>query len=178
MSSSKARKSSRTRRAGASASEALQASVLGSLGAAVALGTLAGIDAAGGVLVDHPGNPTGRPLVALATVALGAAAVGRAVALLFIDGDPARPLIVGLIQGPADGNLEIRAAPAEDRETPLEARVDGERVVISADKEIVLTCGKASITLTRAGKVLIRGAYLLNRSSGVNRIKGGSVQIN
>ena len=30
----------------------------------------------------------------------------------------------------------------------------------------------------RAGKVLIRGAYLLSRSSGVNRIKGGSVQIN
>jgi len=56
-----------------------------------------------------------------------------------------------------------------------EVRVDGERVVFDAKKEIVLRCGKASITLTRAGKVLIRGAYLLNRSSGVNRIKGGSV---
>ena len=33
-------------------------------------------------------------------------------------------------------------------------------------------------TLTRAGKILIRGAYLLARSSGVNRIQGGSVQIN
>ncbi|MEW5071937.1 hypothetical protein AB1P14_09365, partial [Pseudomonas aeruginosa] len=38
--------------------------------------------------------------------------------------------------------------------------------------------GKASITLTRAGKVIIRGAYLSSRSTGVNRIKGGSVQIN
>ena len=37
---------------------------------------------------------------------------------------------------------------------------------------------KASITLTSAGKILLRGAYILNRSSGVNRIKGGSVQIN
>ena len=44
--------------------------------------------------------------------------------------------------------------------------------------EIELRCGKASLILTRAGKVLIRGAYLLSRSSGVNRIKGGSVQIN
>jgi hypothetical protein len=34
------------------------------------------------------------------------------------------------------------------------------------------------LTLTHAGKVLIRGAYVLSRSSGVNRIKGGSVQIN
>ena len=51
-------------------------------------------------------------------------------------------------------------------------------MVLKAQQEIVLECGKASITLTRAGKVLIRGAYLLSRSSGVNRIKGGSVQIN
>ena len=58
------------------------------------------------------------------------------------------------------------------------SEVDGEKTVVTAQKEIVLRCGKASITLTRAGKVLIRGAYLLSRSSGVNRIKGGSVQIN
>ena len=50
--------------------------------------------------------------------------------------------------------------------------------MLSADKEIVLKCGKASITLTRAGKILIRGAYLLSRSSGPNRIKGGSIQLN
>jgi hypothetical protein len=56
--------------------------------------------------------------------------------------------------------------------------IDGKRVTFDAREEIVLRCGKASITLTKAGKVLIRGAYLLNRSSGVNRIKGGSVQIN
>jgi hypothetical protein len=42
----------------------------------------------------------------------------------------------------------------------------------------VLRCGKASITLTSAGKVLIRGTYVLSRSSGVNKIKGGSIQLN
>ena len=31
---------------------------------------------------------------------------------------------------------------------------------------------------TKAGKVILGGAYVLSRSSGVNRIKGGSVQIN
>ena len=56
--------------------------------------------------------------------------------------------------------------------------IDGKRVTFDAKEQIVLRCGKSSITLTRAGKILIRGAYLLNRSSGVNRIKGGSVQIN
>ena len=58
------------------------------------------------------------------------------------------------------------------------AHIDGERLEFSAEREIVLRCGKASITLTREGKVLIKGAYLSSRSSGVNRIKGGSVQIN
>ena len=58
------------------------------------------------------------------------------------------------------------------------AELDGERLVLSAKQEIVLQCGRASITLTRAGKVLIRGSYLSSRSSGVHRIKGASVDIN
>ena len=58
------------------------------------------------------------------------------------------------------------------------AKADDEKLILTAEKEIVLRCGLASITLTRAGKVILRGAYLLSRSSGVNRIKGGSVQIN
>jgi hypothetical protein len=49
---------------------------------------------------------------------------------------------------------------------------------VQAAEELVLRCGDASITLTRAGKIILRGTYLLSRSSGVNRIKGGSVQIN
>jgi hypothetical protein len=61
---------------------------------------------------------------------------------------------------------------------PEEAIIDGKRITFDAQEEIVLQCGKASITLTRAGKVLVRGEYLLSRSSGVNSIKGGSVQIN
>ena len=51
-------------------------------------------------------------------------------------------------------------------------------LVLSAEQEIVLHCGDASVTLTKAGKIILRGAYLLSRSSGVNRIKGASVQIN
>lgn len=42
----------------------------------------------------------------------------------------------------------------------------------------MLRCGKASITLTRSGKIILRGTYISSRSSGVIRIKGGSVQIN
>jgi hypothetical protein len=60
----------------------------------------------------------------------------------------------------------------------VEIEADAERLIVSAKDQLVLRCGKASITLTKAGKVLIQGTYLSNQSSGVNRIKGGSVQIN
>jgi hypothetical protein len=98
-------------------------------------------------------------------VILGKEKIGREIALMFEKGDPQKPIIMGLIHQPED--LQ-----------PVVAEVDGERKTLMAKKEIVLRCGKASITLTRAGKVIIRGTYLLNRSSGVNKIKGGSVQIN
>ena len=55
---------------------------------------------------------------------------------------------------------------------------DGQRLIVSAKEQLVLRCGKASITLTKAGKVLVEGTYLLSRSTGVNRVKGGSVQLN
>ena len=50
--------------------------------------------------------------------------------------------------------------------------------MLEGREEVVIKCGEASITLTKAGKILIRGNYLLNRASGVNRIQGGSVQVN
>jgi hypothetical protein len=52
------------------------------------------------------------------------------------------------------------------------------RMVVSAKEQMVLQCGKASITLTKAGKVLIQGSYVSSRSTGVNRVKGGSVHLN
>ncbi|WP_431261983.1 DUF6484 domain-containing protein [Roseateles chitinivorans] len=56
--------------------------------------------------------------------------------------------------------------------------VDGERVVLNGAKQVELRCGEASIVLTAAGKILIKGTYVLSRSSGANRIKGAFVDIN
>lgn len=146
----------------------------------VVIGRLTDLAPEGTPLVDFPGNPAEAPLAALSAAAIEADSVGQEVALLFADGDPRRPFVVGLLQDavPVKTAAEVDAEIATEPGKPVIARVDGEQVVISAEQEIVLKCGRASITLTRAGKVLIRGAYLLSRSSGVNRIKGGSVQIN
>ena len=130
----------------------------------VLIGRLAALEA-GGARVVFPGSPP-EGMSARVMAALGEGDLGREVALLFEGGDPRCPVVMGLMHG--------GFAPA----TRPEARVDDQRIELNAEKEIVLRCGKSSITLTRAGKILIRGEYVLTRSSGVNRIQGGSVQIN
>jgi hypothetical protein len=133
------------------------------------VGTLAGFTDAGAALVDFPGSSEAIP--ARHTCAIKAEDVGRGAVLVFEEGDLRKPIIMGLLQ---PESLPGAASP----ESPVDVSLDGEQVTLSAKNEIVLRCGKASITLTRAGKIIIRGAYVLSRSSGVNRIKGGSVQIN
>jgi hypothetical protein len=83
-----------------------------------------------------------------------------------------RAVIIGLIQPPH------RAPGAETVRRPADVTLDGRRLELTAEQEIVLRCGEASLTLTRAGKVLIRGAYVCSRSSGQNRVKGATVHIN
>ena len=106
------------------------------------------------------------------TVALRRAMIGHEVLVVFEDGDAERPIIVGVIEPHA-----LQEQPAEG--VPgVRVEVDGERHVIEAEREIVLRCGDASITLTRAGKVIIRGNYILSRSTGYNKIKGAAIDIN
>ncbi len=132
----------------------------------VVIGVLMGFAADGAPLVVYAGNPAEAAAPARTTVVLAPDDVGREVALLFEGGDPARPLVLGRLVRP-------EATPA------LVVRDGVEEVLqLTAEREIVLRCGKASITLTRAGKVLIRGEYISSRSSGAHRIKGGSVQLN
>ena len=69
-------------------------------------------------------------------------------------------------------------AAAGDLPYVVEADVDGKRVRIVAQDEIVLQCGEASITLRRNGRIVIKGTYIETCSEGTNRIKGGQVRIN
>lgn len=132
---------------------------------AVVIGTLLDLPHTSAPRVIYPGCPSSSGIVARCTALLGPADIGGQVALMFEGGDPTCPLVIGRLLG-AD------ASPAAS------VQLDEQCLELSAEREIVLRCGKASITLTRAGKVIIQGAYLSSRSSGVNRIKGGSVQIN
>jgi hypothetical protein len=140
--------------------------------AAVVVGTLAGFDEIGQPRIQLSDR---EPVTGRSIIALVQGDMGRQVVLAFEDGDLEKPIVMGVIQT-ARGVEALTGSVRTPQ--PVQADIDGETLQLTAKKEIVLRCGKASITLTRAGKILLRGAYLLSRSSGVNRIKGGSVQIN
>jgi hypothetical protein len=81
------------------------------------------------------------------------------VLLAFLDGDAGRPVITGVLQ------------PDEVTQgVPGSTRIEGE-------DEVVLSCGEASITLRRNGRVVIRGTHLESDSLGANWIRGADIQV-
>jgi hypothetical protein len=141
--------------------------------AGVAVARFAGFDLQDRALVTDLPQRAGEIVAARSTVPLRLAMIGAQAVVMFDEGDPARPLILGLIQDHGEARAPARPPPQQ-----WVAEADGERCLISAERDIVLRCGDASITLTRAGKVIIRGNYIISRSSGCNKIKGAAVEIN
>ncbi len=149
----------------------------------VVIGMVMDVAKDGTIAVVFPGNPQEQAIPARATVPLSIRDIGAEVALIFEQGNPMSPIVVGRLlrpgdpgDDPDDGGTQVDLAPA-----PMTVTVDddAEQVVDIVGKEqVVIRCGRASITLTRAGKILLRGAYISSRSSGANRIKGGSIHLN
>ncbi|RKH55960.1 hypothetical protein D7V93_21385 [Corallococcus llansteffanensis] len=145
-------------------------------------GWIIGVDSRGRPVVDFEGNTVGpriaRRLVHLVPQMLRAVIdQRRPVVLRFEDGDALLPIIVAVD--------EPQALPPEQKPEVLERTAsrgsgqdEGAFRLIEGKDELVLQCGKASITLRRNGKVIIKGTYVETHSEGVNRIKGGSVQFN
>ena len=136
----------------------------------IVVGTLVGFDGDQQPLVIHKARAH-NATAAASILDLHGAHIGRHVVLQFEAGNIERPIVMGVLR-----NKE--GWPLEGKPAQVEVDVDGQRMVVSAKEQLVLKCGKASVTLTKAGKVIIQGTYVSNRSSGVMRIKGGSVQLN
>ncbi len=83
----------------------------------------------------------------------------------FTGGAKVEPIVMG------------RLTPNSPGLAPPKSGLDPD-VISSDDRKLTLRCGKASITLTKEGKIILRGTYISSRSSGPNRIKGGSVHLN
>ena len=139
---------------------------------AVVVGELIAIEDQGRTpLVLYSGQPGQAAVPARSIVDLRGDHIGRRVLLMFESSGDGGPIIAGILRDESGW----KHANGPDH---YEVQADGERLIVAAKEQLVLRCGMASITLTKEGKVLIQGTYLSSRSSGVHRIKGGSVQIN
>mgnify|MGYP007068107927 FL=1 len=154
--------------------------ISGKTSGGMALGKIVAVDESGQIFLDYCGNSSG-PVPARITALMQRELVGRGnpvgreVLLAFVNNSAAHPVIVDAMYSLIDDIVTVKS-PAPQR--PQEALVDGKRVVLNADEEVVLQCGEASITLTKAGKVLIQGEYISSSSGGAHKIKGGSIQLN
>lgn len=155
------------------------------------LGTLLELDSLGAPKVKCALDGQWRTVTATPAVSVQRHHIGRQAVLMLAGGDIQAPVLLGFVHSPLDTALEASSqkAAAEDIEVferrltdvegdSTEVEVDGQRRVIEGREQVVLRCGEASITLTRAGKIILRGKHLVSRSSGVNRILGGSIQMN
>jgi|SRR6516165_5154306 hypothetical protein len=121
-------------------------------------------------LVEFAGNESGPiPARFLEAVDLSQSRLGIAVLLLFEQGNPLRPIIVGNV---------LNTLATRKEETGRTALLDDQRLLIEAKNEIELKCGNSSILLKKDGKLILRGAEITSRASGVNRIRGAAVKIN
>ena len=140
-------------------------------GAGVRMGVIAMADPADGLWVTYAGAPMDAPLAALTTVPVTPDDEGRRVVLIFADGDPEQPIVTGFIQEQA---VTATVEPA----ARTEARVDGRRIRLEAEREILLQCGRSSLLLRADGKIVVKGMEIVSRAKRANKVKGGTVRIN
>lgn len=96
--------------------------------------------------------------------------LGRAVLVALEGGNPALPVIVGVV-----GDLLPVAAARPDSD---HVTVDGRRITLEGREEVVLRCGEASVTLRADGQVIVKGQRITSRAAETHKIRGATVQIN
>lgn len=140
------------------------------------VGLLIGLNCDSLPVVRIGGRMNRKPLVCRSIVDIDVRNLGREVVVQFENGDLSRPIIMGILR---DASVSEQG-PDADSEPAVKrfVEVDGDRLLLTGNREIVLQCGDARITLTKAGKILIHGNYVLTRSRGACKLKGATVDIN
>ncbi|MDH4556941.1 hypothetical protein E8F11_17500 [Pseudomonas sp. BN417] len=134
----------------------------------VLIGWLADIDDNGTPLVMVPDLlPEPRPAVSLCP--LSEDQVGTQCAVMFGAGNRDNPILMGMLHHNVLTLTHSGGAQVQD---------DGESLRIEHAKEIALHCGKASLRLTRDGRIELRGTTLISHATGLNRVRGASIKLN
>jgi hypothetical protein len=135
----------------------------------VTIGFVADLDHDGCPRVIVPGGDD-VPLRARSLCAVQASERGRQCALMYENGDPRQPLILGLLQHPV---LSLHSPSGE-----VTVERNGDELLLQAEAAIELRCGDASLRLSADGRVELRGATVISHATGLNRIRGASIKLN
>ena len=138
------------------------------------------------LLPDETERREALPLLALSREELELAILRGARCLVtFTEDEPEQPYLLGVVaplpeKSPEEEPAEARSEALEGilPEAPAHIERDGERLIVEADKELVLRCGEAEVVLREDGKIRISGVDVVSRARRRQRIKGGSVLIN
>ena len=91
---------------------------------------------------------------------------GATVLIDFLDGDPERPVILGLLRDRLDVDRQDVSSVTEPR------------IELTAGETLSLRCGESAIELQKSGHIVIRGGEIRSTASGGNVIQGAHVEIN
>lgn len=145
--------------------------------AQVLTGHLAGIDEEGRLLFV-PERRGGAPVPVAIGVPLSdgvlvpAARNGQRALVVRTSENPPQLILIGLVRE------RVSATAREAEPGQLEVNVDGETLKLSAEREIELSCGEASLVLRQSGRIILKGTYVVTSSSGPLKVKGATVDIN
>lgn len=138
---------------------------------ALMFGTLVGLENTGLALVRLKSSADGVVETARSIVELSSSTIGAELVLAHDPDHPDAPVILGVIR-PAG------AGAGAEKLRHLTVELEGETLSLSSDREVTIRCGQASLRLTQAGKIELRGTQILTRATGTNKIKGGSISLN
>ena len=152
-------------------------------GLAMGMGWYIGNDAEGRPQVTLSDAPDAEPRIARCLSgfagwpALDASHKAAPVLLALASAEQA-PLILGLVRDTAPAAVARATTLVDALLAPQAATLDGKRLVLEASHQIMLKCGKGSITLEASGRVVVKGTELVSRATGANKIRGATVSIN
>lgn len=145
----------------------------------VARGVIREIAKDGSLIVDGSKGDRVYTCDCLDSVSAGSKSlrVGDSVLFVLPESAEVRGCVIGQIgkyTSPQSGDIAATVSVADDLKLIKRAR----NIELIAEETLVLRCGEGSLSITPDGTVIIKGARILSRSKGVNKIKGASVQIN
>ena len=147
----------------------------------ICIGNIVSLTENGQFLVNFPENPFG-PLIARyidfqLPNDLKVGEIDKPVLLAFDRNDLKSPIIIGFLNDTYHTQINKEKSNLSSWQGK-DIFVDGDKLIINAQEEIVLKCGKSSIILGKDGKIVLKGVKIASRASDTNKIKGSTVNIN